>query len=347
MNKEKITIQHIADSLGLSRNTVSKALNGGETIPAETRSRVIKRAIELKYKQFALMEPEAAASKPPGNIALFTANMPNSTHFGTSLISGMEKMISAEGFNLSIHIVRETELEALMLPVNFDRTKVDGIVCIELFDKPYTEFINTLQIPTICIDSPSDLSYPDIAADVLLMENEHSICRLTQALIDSGHRSLGFVGDIHHCRSFHERWTGFTKALAGAGLQLDPSLSITDADRLISNLSWLEERLNALHSLPSVFVCANDFIAINLMRILKHKQMRIPEDISVTGFDDSPEAQIVEPQLTTVHIYRDDMGIQAAEMLLSRIRSPHKPPQVTHVQTKPVFRGSTGDLPPQ
>ncbi|MGF7031025.1 LacI family transcriptional regulator [Paenibacillus mucilaginosus] len=342
MNKEKITIQHIADSLGLSRNTVSKALNGSETIPAETRSRVIKRAIELKYKQFALIEPEETSSRAPGNIALFTANMPHNTHFGTSLLSGLEKMISTEGFNLSIHIVRETELEALTLPVNFDKTKVDGIVCIELFDKDYTEFIQSLQIPTICIDAPSDLLGPDLGADVLLMENEHSTFRLTRTLIDSGHTRLGFVGDIRHCRSFHERWTGFTRALSAAGLPQDPSLSITEADCLISNLSWLEERISLLDALPTVFVCANDFIAINVMRILKQKQVRIPEDIAVTGFDDSPESQIVEPQLTTVHIYRDEMGLQAAEMLLSRIRNPHKPPQVTHVQTKPVYRSSTG-----
>src|SRR5690242_15826653 len=104
MAKEKVTIQDIADALGISRNTASKALNGNTSIPDETRNKVIKKAIELKYKQFAFMESESILSKSSGNIALLTENLPNTSHFGSTLISGLEKRISAEGYNLSIHI---------------------------------------------------------------------------------------------------------------------------------------------------------------------------------------------------------------------------------------------------
>jgi LacI family transcriptional regulator len=99
-----------------------------------------------------------------------------------------------------------------------------------------------------------------------------------------------------------------------------------------------------MKALPSAFICANDFIAINVMKVLKNKNIQIPEDIVICGFDDAPESQIVDPHLTTVHIFNNEMGILAAEMLLSRLKNPTKPFQITHVKTEPIFRGSTGRI---
>lgn len=344
MAKEKVTIQDIADALGISRNTASKALNGSATIPDETRNKVIKKAIELKYKQFAYMESDSLISKQPGNIALLTANMPSNSHFGSRLISGLEKRISDEGYNLSIHIVRDIDRSSLLLPNNFETSKVDGIICIELFDLEYSKKITSLGVPTIFIDCAADLFYPDLEADLLLMENEHSTYRLTKQLIDKGCRTLGFIGDYHHCKSFHERWTGFTRALNEKGIPLDLDQCVLNPDReFFSDADWMDKRLGEMKHLPSGFVCANDFIAVNVMKALKNKDLHIPEDIVVTGFDNANESRIVEPHLTTVHIYSNEMGITAANMLLSRIKEPSQPYQVTHIQTKPILRESTGD----
>ncbi len=344
MAKEKVTIQDIADALGISRNTASKALNGSASIPDETRNKVIKKAIELKYKQFAYMESDSLMTKPPGNIALLTANMPSNSHFGSRLISGLEKRISAEGYNLSIHIVRDIDRSSLMLPNNFEATKVDGMICIELFDLEYSKKITSLGLPTIFIDCAADLFYPDLEADLLLMENEHSTYRLTKQLIDKGCTSLGFIGDYHHCKSFHERWTGFTRALNEKAIPLNLDQCVLNPDReFFSDSDWMDKRLGEMKHLPSGFVCANDFIAVNVMKALKNKNVQIPEDIVVTGFDNANESRIVEPHLTTVHIYSNEMGITAANMLLSRIKEPSQPYQVTHIQTKPIFRESTGD----
>lgn len=342
MAKEKVTIQDIADALGISRNTASKALNGSGSIPDETRNKVIKKAIELKYKQFAFMESESILSKNSGNIALLTENLPNTSHFGSKLISGLEKRISSEGYNLSIHIVRDIEQHSLSLPNNFDKSNVDGIICIELFDLEYSKLITSLGIPTIFIDCSAYVCYPEFHADVLLMENEHSTYHLTKKLIEGGYPSFGFIGDYHHCRSFNERWAGFNRALTESEIKLDLSQCILDDDRLFFHKpEWMEERIDQLESLPSVFVCANDYIAVSVMKALKSRDISIPDDIVICGFDDGPESVIVEPHLTTVHIYSNEMGIKAAEMLLSRISDPSQPYQVTHIYTQPVIREST------
>ncbi|KQY94366.1 LacI family transcriptional regulator [Paenibacillus sp. Root52] len=339
MTKEKVTIQDIADALGISRNTASKALNDSGNIPEETKNRVVKKAIELKYKQFAYMENEHILSKTPGNIALLTENLPNTSHFGSLLISGLEKRISSEGYNLSIHIVREVDKDVHELPNNFDISKVDGIICIELFDIEYTRLITELGIPTIFIDCASNISYPDFQADLLLMENEHSTYKLTKNLIDSGYKNIGFAGDYNHCKSFNERWIGFNRAMLESDVQVNPSYCITDNDKLFfSKPNWLKEHVVALNSLPSAYVCANDFIAVEIIRALRSKGLAIPQDVVVYGFDNAPESRIIDPPFSTVHIYSNEMGIKAAEMLLSRIDNPAQPYQISHIVTKPILR---------
>ncbi|MDQ0113884.1 LacI family DNA-binding transcriptional regulator [Paenibacillus harenae] len=345
MAKEKITIQDIADALGISRNTASKALNGTPGIPEETKNKVIKKAIELKYKQFAFVDSESIMPKNPGNIALLTCNLPTLSHFGSFLISGLEIKISSEGYNLSIHIVREAEINALALPNNFEPSKVDGIICIEMFDKRYSEMITDLGIPAIFIDAAADVFYSDLKADFILMENEFSTYAMTKKLIENGHTEIGFVGDYNHCKSFNERWSGFNRAIADCNLETNLSYCITDEDRFFSSeTDWLDRQLDNMKQLPAAFVCANDFIAINVMKAIKSKNMQIPEDIAVCGFDDSLESRIVEPHLTTVHIFNNEMGIIAADMLLSRIKNPSKPFQTTHIRTELIIRESTGDL---
>lgn len=342
MARGKVTIQDIADALGISRNTASKALNGTAGLPEETRNKVIKKAIELKYKQFSLMEPEHILPKSTKNIALLTENLPNTSHFGSTLISGLEKRISDEGYNLSIHIIREIDQKSQALPNNFDAANVDGIICIELFDPAYSNRITSLGIPTIFIDCSAHVCYPEFRADILLMENEHSTYLLTRKLIEGGYTSLGFIGDYNHCRSFNERWTGFSRALTDAGIPLNPSHCVLDEDQqFFSTPGWAEEKLGGMEELPSAFVCANDFIAVSFMKALKQRNVSIPGDIVVCGFDNGPESRIIEPHLTTVHIYSNEMGVTAAEMLLARIGNPERPYQVSHIYTKPVIRDST------
>lgn len=342
MKKDKVTIQDIADALGISRNTASKAINGNESIPIETRNKVIKKAAELKYKQFAYVESDYLVPRSTGNVALLTSNLPNNSHFGSLLISGLEKRISMEGYTISIHIVRETDIQALTLPNNFEASKVDGIICIELFDTGYSKKITSLGLPTIFIDCAVDLPHPSLQADLLLMENEYSVYELTQSLIQQGHQRIGFVGDYRHCKSFNERWVGYNRALIESGIPFDLSCCIVGQDKdFFDPMNWMNRQFKGMAHKPSAFICANDFVAVNLIQMLKSHQIKIPEDIVVCGFDDAPESRIVEPQLTTVHIFNNDMGITAAETLLARIKNPKRPYQTTHIQTQPIFRESS------
>lgn len=137
-------------------------------------------------------------------------------------------------------------------------------------------------------------------------------------------------------------WLQGKAAIADDPNRLDLEQCVLNPDReFFSESDWMEKRLKQMKQMPSAFVCANDFIAVNVMKALKNNHIAIPGDIAVCGFDNAPESRIVEPHLSTVHIYSDEMGIAAANMLLSRVKEPALPYQVTHIQTKPLFRAST------
>jgi len=348
MLNKKITVQDIADELGISRNTVSKALNNTGTLADATKSKIIQKAIEMGYKQFAYVNSVSSISSNISvnkEIALFTRSMPNSSHFGSHLLSGFEEKISTQGYRLSMYVIRDNELNSSSLPFNFKPDSVDAIICIELFDKKYSQLICELGIPTLFVDSPSNHDSSPVNADILLMENYHSIYRITKTLINNNKTNIGFVGDIFHCESFYERWKGYRSALLDSKIPLDNNNCILEDDKKpYRDPEWLGNKIIEISVLPDAFICANDFIAINVIKALKHKNISVPDDILICGFDNSIESKIIEPHLTTVSIPSYEMGDIAANLLLSRIDNPSIPYRTMHVRTSVKFRESTGNL---
>jgi LacI family transcriptional regulator len=244
-----------------------------------------------------------------------------------------------------MYVVRDNELNTSSLPFNFNPESVDGIICIEMFDKNYSQIICELGIPTLFIDSPNSHDNSLVNADILLMENYHSIYHITKTLINNGKTDISFVGDIYHCESFYERWKGYYSALLDSKIPFNTNNSIIENDKEpYGNPEWLGNKITQIPVLPQAFICANDFIAINVIKALKYKNISVPDDILVCGFDNSMESKIIEPHLTTVSIPSYEMGDIAANLLLSRIDNPPIPFRTIHIRTSPKFRESTGNL---
>ena len=103
------------------------------------------------------------------------------------------------------------------------------------------------------------------------------------------------------------------------------------------------ERLHSMKSLPDVFICVNDAIALDVMQALKSLDYSVPGDIYLCGFDDSPESKVVTPSLTTIHIHSQDMGLSAVQLLISRINEPSLNYRTLYIETNLIFRESTED----
>jgi LacI family transcriptional regulator len=157
------------------------------------------------------------------------------------------------------------------------------------------------------------------------------------------HRRIGFITDIMKLNTAVERLKGYEDALAEAGLPYDAALVIEDNyDR--PKPETATGKLLALPDPPTAILTSSDPIAFRVMDVLLHEhKLRVPDDISVMGFDDIPQATFVYPRLTTVRHPIYDMGRVAARMLLERIEDAHLPPQHVELATKLVIRESCAE----
>ena len=181
------------------------------------------------------------------------------------------------------------------------------------------------------------------------MENESNIYNIVKEMHRRGKDRIGFIGEYLHCQSFFERYMGYRNAMhllklpcpeeyCIIGCKEGTKISSTDDYR-----EYLEEAFRGLRSMPDVFLCANDFVALDALAVLKKLGLSVPEDIWLCGFDDSPESKVVTPSLTTIHIHSQIMGFSAAHLLLSRIKEPSLNFRTLHTETSLIYRESTGD----
>lgn len=348
----RVTMQDIADSLGLSRNTVSKAFNNTGVIAESTKDLILRKAAEMGYKNSSgsAMPNAFPIASDKKEIAMLTCYIPGGSHFAVTTIDRIQQNLSSCGYSLTFYRVTHSELTDLRLPGSFSTDKVAAIFCMELFNYEYCEMLCSLPIPILFIDTPVKPGRPPLMADTLFMENQAGIYSFVSQIAEKGKKSVGFVGDMLHCRSFFERAGACITAAAVFGLepaekysipafppskmQLQPANYVTYADMLYSALQNLSK-------LPDAFICANDFIAINLISSLRRMDIRCPDDVLVMGFDDSPESRYHAPAVTTVHIHTQVMGDIASELILNRIADQTREPRTVYVPTELILREST------
>ena len=152
-----------------------------------------------------------------------------------------------------------------------------------------------------------------------------------------------------HCQSFFERYMGYREAMYMLGLSCPSEYCILKNKAGIRNPSsheyreYLTECLKNLKELPEAFICANDFVALDTMKVLKKLGYSVPGDVYLCGFDDSHESRIVTPSLTTIHIHSQIMGFTAVQLLVSRIKEPSLNYRTVHTETSLIYRESTED----
>lgn len=352
----KVTIQDIADALGISRNTVSKAINNTGILADSTRDKVLQKAMEMDYKQFSyvtitnskgdmiLQEP-----KKDQEIALFTAKFLGDSHFSSTMLDKFQRETSQLGYGFSMHRLLPEEIEALSIPKSFNGKKTAGIICYEMFDYEYSQMLCGLDIPVLFVDSPVIAQKEPLKADRLYMDNETGIYTFVNEMLKRGKTQIGFIGEYMHCQSFFERYMAYRNAMHLHSLPCPDEYCLLGNNEHVKNpdsqdyQEYLTGCFQKMQHLPDVFICANDFVAIDAMHTLRKLGYDVPGDVYLCGFDDSPESRIVTPSLTTIHIHSQIMGFSAVHLLISRIREPSLNYRTIHTETDLVFRESTGD----
>ena len=342
---KKVTIQDIADELGISRNTVSKAINNSDGIAEATRDRILQKAMEMGYKQFsyvnAFFRPDPLSSlleipNNKGEIALLTSAFLTQSHFASTFLDKFQREISQLGFSMNTHRIMKENLKMMTLPYSFQRDHVSAVICIEMFDYSYGTMICNLDVPVLFVDGPVKSSGNSLPADQLYMDNTTEIFHFVNDMIAAGQTRIGFVGDYTHCQSFFERYGAFRLAMMMAGVPVDESYCFCT-----NHAEDIIEEISNMKMLPDVFICANDFVAGDLIRNLYSIGKLVPKDVRVFGYDNSPESRISRPTLSTVHIHTQVMAYAALQLLITRMREPSLDFRVVHTETELVYREST------
>lgn len=391
----RVTIQDIADALGLSRNTVSKAINNTGILADATREKILQKAVEMGYKQFSYVtfikagkddvstpvqaslslpqaseeisaeaaprpedtepaprifvpDPKTRISAVPKVIAMLSVGQLGSSHFSSTMLDKFQMELSLLGYELVMYRIGPNHLASMTLPTPITRETVGGIICFEMFDPDYSNVICDSGIPALFVDAPVSPFRSALRADRLLMENRSNIYLFVQEMVQRGKRKIGFIGNPYNCLSFYERYMAYLEALYMMGIPLskdfcileNPSSGVPTAEQF---QEYLADSIRDMQELPEVFLCANDFVALDTIHALRQLGLSVPDDVCLCGFDDSPESRLVTPQLTTIHIHSQIMGFTAVQMLMSRIAEPSLNYRTVYTETTLIYRASTGD----
>ncbi|MDE7106555.1 MAG: LacI family transcriptional regulator [Anaeroplasmataceae bacterium] len=339
--KKAITIKSIAEALNLSRNTVSKALNG-QYVPEKTRELVLSKAQELNYK--SLNSANLVFSDKKYRILLVSARPLNNINFYISLISSIENYCFERNYEFFQYIFNNKKNSFTKFSDYVKELNVDGIVALECFDRDFISNLLKLNIP-ICFHDFSHTAQNNYNNyDIICTNDEQSILNYVKYL----HKKYNlnrytFVGDNKHCHSFRKRYTGMLIGLKNLRIFHSSSEDITLSENNFNygDTQALQDAISKLDQLPEVFVCCNDFVARNVCLALKNMNKEVPNDVLVVGFDNSAEAYSLSPTLTTFSLDPHFLGSEILRTLINRIDYRNIPSRFINISTDLISREST------
>ncbi|WP_226670651.1 LacI family DNA-binding transcriptional regulator [Metabacillus litoralis] len=342
---KKVTIQQIADYLGISNFVVSRALSGKTGVKDETRDKVFQVASQLGYfTQKGInnsdIKKENVEDSIDNNSVLIV--MPNirsqlkeSIYWGP-IIKGISDTL--ENLNLGMIILTENNFKSLPRSLN-----PEGFMGLIGVGEVATQIILEVQnngVPVVLIDHEDKL-YP---TDTVFSNNFDSSYLLANYLIGLGHSHIQFVGNINYSRSFFDRWLGFRTALEENDTPISNEfyelIKDDSAEMFIDIKAWLLKLKAEGNKLPTALFCANDSIALHVYKVLEELDIRVPDDISVTGFDNIEDSYLLKPTLTTIDVPKEELGKRAVRALLNRIDIKNAPKEKIIVSSELLLRES-------
>jgi LacI family transcriptional regulator len=332
VTNKKVVMQDIADRLNISKNSVSQALSGKDGVSEETRKLIIATAEAMGYRY----RKKGQAKRKTRAIGLIASEYAFSTwtFFGEIYLS-IEREAQRSDVKLLIQSITPEHRDSLTLPDFIENGELDGLLILSHISNEYINKVLAKGIPTVLIDH----HHPSIEADAVLTNNRFGAYNAVRHLIELGHRDIAFIGDISVSPSYQERWEGYLLSLREHGI--DPSeermfTRVPEEERAIGEL------IGSIRRPPTAWFCVNDGYGYFVCSALLQLGYRIPEDVSVIGFDNSHFSQMSNPKITTMHIDLPLFAHKAFTSLIRRIDHPDEVRQEILLPTRMILRESTG-----
>lgn len=332
MKKRKASMQSIADELKISKVTVSKALNDKDGVSEGLRKKIKEIA---KQQDYAISSTIASKVKKIGvimNVRFASENGESKMYL--RMYENIVRELAERNYS-SIMLTSSLSTVDTDIALITEDKLFDGIIILGLLENGVRERLKEVSLPKIYVDMYDRTQQ----SDSVVMENFYSAYDLTKYLIDVGHHEIGFVGTIQATTSITDRYLGFKRALYERQLRIEEQWIIPDR-----TLEGESIELQLPKEMPSAFICNCDETAFRLVRVLTENGYAVPDDISVTSFDNDIFAEICTPKLTTVAVNTQDIADNVAKLMKKNIEKPSKKHETLRVKGQIIFRDSVKEM---
>jgi LacI family transcriptional regulator len=333
----------VAKRAGVSRATVSYVLNGvtdGRVpISEETRQRVMNAIKELGYEPDA--RAQALRSGNTNTIALIIPDLRN-PHF-CEVATGIEEAARAAGYHLLLSSTTLNDEYAVEIFKDLSRRRFDGLILASSFILESKEAQTTLEqvrkrgLPIVELSE-------NYGVDSVGVDYHEVTKEVMSYLVSLGHRRIGLIYGVGGHELAEDRRQPYRAGLDAAGIPIDESL-IVECGPTIEDGYQAARKLIELSSRPTAIIAVNDLLSIGAVRATADAGLRVPNDLSLVGFDDIPMANYLVPRLTTVSKDAHASGKKAFEILMRRMQNPDLPRQNVRTSARLIIRESTGPAP--
>ncbi|MBO9598552.1 MAG: LacI family DNA-binding transcriptional regulator [Cohnella sp.] len=319
-------MEDIAALAGVSKAAVSLALSGKPGIGPETRDRILRIAMEHGYKPKTRTASRDRQTRSISFLAVANSGFVFEDYyqqpFFRELIQSIEERCRSNGYSLMFASIDMGEFNEGIQSIAEEK-RSDGVILLgtNLDKKHLARIAETLSLPLVVMDT----CFETLPIPFIQINNAMGGYQAGMHLCRLGHARIGYIASDIRIRNFDDRRSGFAEALRENGLELSPECVFSVAPTILSSQDALKQQLSSYldsgRKLPTAFFCECDYMAISAIKSLSELGYRVPQDVSVVGFDDITEAVIVTPELTTVHVNKAHMAHLAVDTIVRAIET--------------------------
>lgn len=330
---------------GVSRATVSYVLNGQADgrvpISEETRQRVLEAVAQLDYVPDA--RAQALRSGSTKTIGLIVPDIHN-PHFW-EVADGVEQEAYAAGYHILLSSIPPEKKYAEDIFKDLSQRRIDGLIMVPSFiyqsEGAQKTLANLVKRRVPIVGIMAEHSGTNYSIDRVISDYRNTTFEIMEHLLSLQHRRIGFIFGIAVPDLGKDRLIAYQESLQAANLPLDPDLIVRCGPTLEDSYQ-AARRLLELPDRPTALLAINDLLAVGALRAIKDLNLRVPEDVSLFGYDNIPLAKYLIPSLSTASKDGEKMGREATKLLLARLQDPDRPLQEVRLPARLILRESTG-----
>ena len=307
---KKVKMADIAQRLGVSTVTVSKALAGKDGVSEAVREKIVAMAEEMGYQPKATAGGEGAGQMV-GVLISERFLRPNESFYWTVYERVLDKLTARGMFGMIERVALSDEAEKTA-PRLVQGGRVQALIVVGKFALDYLQMLRTLGLPVVQMDN----YHPQSGLDTVISDGYYGMYIMTDYLLRRGHRDIAYLGRIGATSSITDRYFGYCRALQENGVPVREDWVISDRD---DNGNW---QFSLPAKMPTAFVCNCDAVAYHLIRVLGEQGWKVPEDVSVVCFDDYLFSELAQPKVTCYGVDVDGMAQAGVDQLCRRWQEP-------------------------